>query len=155
MSDQEQGLRAISREYLAARIVIIGGLILAFGVGGYYAYVLRSEIMARRQVVMSEVQHNMAVQSAEEANAQAGEQLCTTALTNVKNFGVIPPFGQLASAEPRKTDVTGRYVCIAVTQVSKYTIAADLVCRNLKNAQCVNVFSVTQDDGTVLYQRHT
>lgn len=155
MSDQEQALRAISREYLMARIVIIGGLILALGVGGYYAYIIRADVMARRQAVLSQVQQVQAVQNAQEANAQAGEQLCTTALNNVKSFGIIPPFGGLASAVPRKTDVTGRYVCIAVTQVSKYTIAADLVCRNLKNAQCVSIFSVTQDDGAVLFQRHT
>jgi hypothetical protein len=32
-------------------------------------------------------------------------------------------------------------------------IAADLVCRDLRDRRCVNLYSVTQDDGTVLYQR--
>lgn len=155
MSNQERELRAISREWAAARIVIIGGFIIALGLGGYFAWIVRQNVVAHRQQVLAQVQQVQAYQNAQEQGQKAAEQLCQTALANAKTFGIVPQFGKLAIPLPQRTDVKGRYVCIAVSQVSKYTIAADAVCRNLANAQCVNVYSVTQDDGTVLFQRHT
>jgi hypothetical protein len=153
MSEQDQGMRAISREWMAARIVVIGGFIIAIGLGTYFAMIVRADIVARRHVALAEVQQGQAVENAQQQTAQAGLDLCTSALNHAKDFGIIPPFGQLASAEPKPSDVTGRYVCLAVTQVSKYTLAADLLCRDLKKPACVMLHSVTQDDGTVLYKK--
>jgi hypothetical protein len=61
--------------------------------------------------------------------------------------------GKLLTQMPRATKVRGRYLCVAGTQVTRYVLAGDLMCRNLKDSRCVSLFSVTQDDGTILYQR--
>ncbi len=155
MAEQEKELRAISREWMAARIVVITGFIVALGVGGYFAYAARQIVMANRHRVLASVQAEQAQENAQEASDVAGEQLCKTALANAKNFGIIPAYGQLIAYTPKKSDVTGRYVCAAATTATKYVIAADLVCRKMDNAQCVDLFRITQDDGTVLYQRHS
>jgi hypothetical protein len=42
--------------------------------------------------------------------------------------------------------------CLAATQVSKYEIQADLLCRTLTNPNCMKLHSVKSDDGTVLYE---
>lgn len=157
MSEQDkarsQAMRAISREWMAARIVVIGGFIIAIGLGAYFAMIVRTNIVARRHAALADVQQSQAIENSQEETAKAGLELCTTALNHAKDFGIVPPFGQLASAEPKPTDVKGRYVCIAVTQVSKYTLAADALCRDLAKPACVMLHSVTQDDGTVLYKK--
>jgi hypothetical protein len=155
MSEQQQDLRAISREWLAARIVVIAGFVLALGAGGYYAWQARQIVTAKREQVLAQVKAEQAQENAQQANDVAGEELCKTALTGAQNFGIIPPYGQLTGYEPRKSDVKGRYICTAATNETKYTIAADILCRNLKNAQCVVLYSVTETDGTVLYQRRS
>ena len=70
-------------------------------------------------------------------------------------FGVVPSYGRLLTLMPRTTDVRGRYVCVAGTDAPKYVLAGDLMCRNLKDSRCVSLFSVSQPDGTVLYQRQS
>ena len=155
MAEQDKNLRAISREWMAARIVVIAGFILALGAGGYFAYEARQIVMANRHRVLAAVQAEQAQENAQETSDVEGEQLCKTALANAKNFGIVPTYGQLTAYTPKKSDVTGRYVCEAATTATKYVIAADLVCRKMDNAQCVNLFSITQSDGTVLYQRHS
>jgi predicted negative regulator of RcsB-dependent stress response len=154
MSEEQHDISALSREWAAARIVIIVGFVLAAGAGGYYAWEARQSVTAQRQELLAGIKAEQAQQNAQEASDAAGEQLCKTALGNAQNFGIIPPYGQLTAYEPKKSDVKGRYVCAAATSESKYLIAADLVCNNLKNTQCVSLFSITEAGGTVLYQRH-
>jgi len=86
-------------------------------------------------------------------DAEAALALCTAALDTSKAYGIVPQFGKLASAGLQVTNVKGRYKCLASTDAARYVIAADLVCRDLRDRRCVNLYSVTQDDGTVLYQR--
>jgi len=154
MSDQQHDLKAISREWAAARVIFIIGFILALGAGGYYAWQARQSVVSQRQQTLAEVKAVQAQENQAEEADQAGQQLCRTALASAKNFGIIPPYGQLAAYEPKKSDVTGRYVCAAATGETKYVIAADLVCRDFKNAKCVILFSITDAEGAVLYQRH-
>jgi hypothetical protein len=80
-------------------------------------------------------------------------QVCTGALANAKNFGIVPQYGQLASARLEQTNVQGRYACLARTPASKYLLVVDLLCRNFKNPRCTSLYNVSQTDGTVLYQR--
>ena len=70
-----------------------------------------------------------------------------------KNFGIVPQYGQLASARLEKTTVQGRYACLATTHSTKYVLIVDLVCRNFKDPRCSSLYNVSQADGAVLYQR--
>ncbi len=155
MSDQEYDLRAISREWMAARIVVITGFVLALGAGGYFAWQAREMVTTHREHALADIKAQQALQDKDDANNQAGQDLCKTALANAKNFGIIAPFAQLTAYTPKESDVKGRYLCGAATGASKYAILADAICRNLKNSQCVALYSVTEGDGTVLYQRRS
>jgi hypothetical protein len=66
--------------------------------------------------------------------------------------GLFPTFGKWSDPDPKATDVQGRYVCQVATPAAKYTIMADLVCSNLGDRRCVELYSVAQGS-TVLYQR--
>ncbi len=147
MSVTEQnaaGQRALSREWLAARIVVVGGLVLAAAVVVFFGWIKPAYLTAP-QLTPEQQQAR--------TNAQAVFDMCTTGVAAAKAFGILPTYGRLASLKVGKTDVQGRYVCVAATQVAKYLVAVELYCRNLKDRRCVSLYSVSQDDGTVLYQR--
>jgi hypothetical protein len=149
MTDQESNQGALAREWLWARITIIGGFVIALAVAGYFAY------RAHTEIANQEAAQQAAVQAQAQVNAKVTLQLCSLALSAAKNFGIVPAYGQLASPKVQKTDVQGRYVCLAATSVTKFLLAADLVCRNLDDPHCISLYSITQDDGTVLFQRKT
>lgn len=155
MSEQQYDLKAISREWAAARVVLIIGFVLALGAGGYFAWEAREMVVSHRQAQLADIKAAQALVNQDQANDQAGVDLCKTALANAKNFGIIAQFAQLTAYTPKESSVKGRYLCGAATGASKYAILADALCRNLKNSQCVNVYSVTEGDGTVLYQRRS
>jgi hypothetical protein len=146
MIEQGAGQRALSREWLAARIVVIGGLVVAAAVAAYFGWI--------KPAYLTPPQPTPEQQEAR-ANAQAVLDMCTTGVAAAKAFGILPPYGRLVSLNVGRTDVQGRYVCQAATQVAKYLVAVELYCRNLKDRRCVSLYSVTQDDGTVLYQRQS
>ncbi len=150
MSEDQTDIAALSREWLAARVVVIGGFAIAIAVALYFAF---RSAPAETPEAQAAAQTQQAAATQEEAEASAEHQLCRMELANAQNYGLIPQFGRLSDPNPQKTDIQGRYVCQAATQAAKYTIAADLVCRNLADPHCVALYSVTQDDGTVLYQR--
>lgn len=154
MSEQQYDLKAISREWAAARIVLIIGFVAALGVGGYFAWQARSVVVADREHTLADIKAEQNLVNQDEAANQAGVDLCKTALSTAKTFGIIAQFAQLTAYTPKESDVKGRYVCGAATGASKYAIVADALCRDLKNQQCVVLYSVTEGDGTVLYQRH-
>jgi len=87
------------------------------------------------------------------AVVQTAAQVCTQALAAAKNFGIVPTYAKSVSMFPLATQVKGRYACEGATDVSRYVIAVDLLCRELKNPRCVALYSVQQRDGTVLYRR--
>jgi hypothetical protein len=149
MTDQEPNQGALAREWLWARITIIGGFVIAIGIAGYFIYRAHTDISNQQAAQQA------AAQAQTQTNAKVALQLCSLALNAAKNFGIVPAYGKLASPKVQKTDVQGRYVCLAATSVTKFLLAADLVCRNLDDQRCVSLYSITQDDGTVLYQRHT
>lgn len=154
MSEHLPDIAALKREWLAARIVLIGGFTLAIAAGAYAGIVWRGKVLQARQQAAAAIAQEQAATAAEQANAGAGAQLCRTALANAQNFGIVPAFAKLVQANPAETKTTGRYLCAAATDSSRFTVAADLVCRDLKNPQCVPLYSVTQNGGAVLYQRH-
>jgi hypothetical protein len=144
VTEQGAGERALSREWLAARIVVIGGLVLAAALVAFFGWIKPTYLTAPQLT---------AEQQEARATALAIRDMCTTGIAAAKAFGILPSYGHLASPNAGRTDVQGRYVCVAGTQVAKYLVAVELLCRDLKDRRCVSLYSVTQDDGTVLYQR--
>jgi len=137
--------RALAREWLAMRIVVIGGFIVAI-IAAIWFGIIVPRVIAPREY-RAALTHQIRNLLTEEA------QVCTTALANAKNFGIVPQYGQLATAQLAATNVQGRYGCLATTHTTKYVLIVDLLCRNLKDARCVSLYNVSQSDGTKLYQR--
>jgi len=154
MSEHEPDIAALKREWMAARIVLIGGFALALAVGTYAGIVWRGSVLHARERAAAAIAQEQAAVTAEQSNAGAGAQLCRMALANAQSFGIVPGFARLTQENPAETKKTGRYLCAAATDSSQFALAADLVCRDLKNPQCVSLYSVTQNGGAVLYQRH-
>ena len=137
--------RALAREWLAIRIIVFGGFAVALVAAIWFGIIVPRVIAPRqlRETLTTRIRTLLT----EEA------QVCTTALTTAKNFGIVPQYGQLASARLAQTNMQGRYACVAATHAAKYVLVVDLLCRNLKDTRCVSLYNVSQTDGTVLYQR--
>lgn len=136
---------ALAREWLAARIIVIGGFAIAFVAAMWFGVIVPQYIAPR------ELRATLTNQIRTLLTAEA--QICTMALSNARNFGIVPQYGQLASARLAQTNVQGRYACVAATHATKYVLIVDLLCRNLKDPRCTSLYNVRQTDGTVLYQR--
>jgi hypothetical protein len=137
--------RALAREWLAVRIIVIGGFLVALAAGLWFGVIYPDYIVPREQ-------HNLLVNRAKHILGEEAA-VCTLTLNNAKNFGIVPQYGQLATLRLSATDVQGRYICVAQTKVAKYLMAVDLQCRDLRSPRCVSLYNVSQADGTVLYQR--
>ncbi|MGB8364741.1 MAG: hypothetical protein ACLQUZ_16740 [Rhizomicrobium sp.] len=85
--------------------------------------------------------------------ARAELAVCSAELARAQAIGVIPQYGRLDSPKLMRTNVEGRFVCVAATHLTKYLIAADLRCNNLADPQCVSVVRIALMDGTVVYSR--
>ena len=144
-SQLEPGTRRwLQWEWRAALITVIGGFVLLIGLIAYVTYSLTHlrqnyENAARKQATI---------------NAEAQLALCTASLTHAKEFGIVPNYGKLTGAL-QLTNVKGRYACTAATAVTTYTMMSDLLCRDLRDARCVALYSVVQQDGTILYRRQS
>jgi hypothetical protein len=146
-SGPDKSQAALSNEWLIARIVLIGGFVIAVAAIVWFGWVQPD--MQRRELLAK-------IEKARHDYAHAAMQLCAVGLSSAKNFGIVPPYGQLYGEKMYSTNVQGRYVCIAATHATHYLVAVDLVCRNLQDTHCVSLFSVVnQHDGTVLYQRQS
>ena len=155
MSDDHHEQSALLREWRVAQITLVVGLVIALGVGGYFIWQSRSK-PSQVPATTTERTQPPVQQTPADINAatlKAGAEICQMALKHATDFGIIPGYSQLAAPQPEGTDVKGRYACVGATPAARYLIAIDLVCRDLKKAECVNLFSVTQEGGAVLYQR--
>ncbi|HEY7976854.1 MAG TPA: hypothetical protein VID67_01565 [Rhizomicrobium sp.] len=160
MTEYDDMKRATAREWAAARIVLIGGFAIAIVVAGYFAWQRHVETVAAQQEQAQQMAALARAQqprpafkeTTQDEKAKGAMLFCAMELVNAKNMGIVPQFGQLASPLPRRTATQGRYACIAATEVSKYVIEADLVCRQINDPKCVHLHSIKSDDGTVLYQ---
>lgn len=137
--------RFLAREWIAVRVVVIGGFLLALAAGLYFGVVYPDFVQPRE---IRTILHNRV-----QAILGAEAQICAMGLNTAKNFGIVPQYGQLTTTRLARTDVQGRYVCIAGTSAAKYLLAVDLVCHDLKNPRCISLYNVSQPDGTVLFQR--
>jgi hypothetical protein len=149
----DANMRGISREWLAARIVVIGGFLIAIAVVAYFTLRPTPQPVAESQPAAPVPQQMTTAEQKANANARDGMMVCAMELVNAKNSGIVPAYGQLASMLPSATAVRGRYVCNAATPAAKYAIAADLLCRNLQDPRCVLLYQIATGKGTVLYRR--
>ena len=149
VNDQDSVQRKLHVEWIAALATIAGGFVIAIAVAAYLTFGAKPQTVNPPQALTpTQIE---AARTA--AYVKLASQVCNLELANAQNFGIVPNFGKLANPLPRATDVQGRYVCIATTGAAKYVIAADLVCKDFRDSRCVSLFSVSQDDGTVLYHR--
>lgn len=146
VSNQEDAHSSLSREWLIARIVVIGGLIVALGAITYFGWA-KPYIAERTRLIAN--------QTRAQALSVAVADICEGGLSAAKNFGIVPVYGRVAAKTVYTTNVQGRYVCVGATPSTRYLVIVDLLCRRLKERRCLSLYSVRQMDGTVLYQRQS
>jgi hypothetical protein len=156
MSQSEPGFRALQREWIAARLVLALGIV---GAGATFTWLWFHRPVAIEPAGSTDAASSATSGSSEggASSANAGSQgqlFCSTTVTVAQSFGIVPPAAK-PDGTPQKTDVQGRYVCVAQGDTTKYTISVDLMCRDLGEQHCFNLFNVTQSDGNVLYQRQS
>lgn len=147
MTDSNDDMRAAAREWRVAMFVVLGGFVIAVAIAAYFA--LRP---APTTTTAIQPPAPLTAEQREAVNARLKMELCNAELSSAKGFGIVPPYGKVVDGL-KNGDQRGRYICTASTGVAKYAIAADLVCAQLLDSRCVNLYSVTSDDGTVLYKR--
>jgi hypothetical protein len=144
MVDQDVNIKALQREWLAARIFAVLVLVALVAVA--------VQVLFYPPLALTSATSDTA--GAEAQRHAAALALCTAALTTTQGFGIVPAYTQLASDMVQGGTVRGRYTCFARTDAAKYQITFDLMCKDLGEAKCLNLYSVTQDGTGTLYQRH-
>jgi predicted negative regulator of RcsB-dependent stress response len=142
---------ALRREWAAARVVIIGGFIVAIAVAGYFAY--RQEQATRALTQANAPQAGLAHKVDPKLLARAELAICSAELVQAQGIGIVPTYGQLATPTLVRGDVPRRFICEAGTHLTRYFIAADIRCNNLADARCVSVFRIALKNGALVYQR--
>ncbi len=142
MNDNEMH-RATAREWLWARIVLIGGAVIAVVVVAAIAF-----WPAPAPIIAPPTQQTQADRDKKDAML-----VCAQELINAKNSTYVPGAAQLVTMYPSETKVRARYTCTAATSAARYVIAADLICRDMMNSRCVRLYDITLANGGLLYRR--
>jgi len=140
MSGSDANMRGLRREWRAAQIFAVIFILLLIAVGALS--------------VLSSGNNQSALQQAALQRQRMAIALCNAALASAEGFALVPGYTKLASDVVQGGSVAGRYTCYAQTDAAKYQITFDLMCRNLDDPKCINLFSVTQDGTGAIYQRH-
>lgn len=93
---------------------------------------------------------NPAAEAERRAEANA---LCTAALSTAKRFGIIPVYTELSGDVVERSETRGRYTCSGHTDAAKYRVTFDLMCKNIDDAKCIELYTVAQDRTGPIYQR--
>lgn len=142
--------RGTEREWLAARIVLVGGFVIAIAVAGYFIWRQhQAEEAANQPVPSSQVQ----TQRLPEDVKTAMMLFCAQELVEGKNVNIVPVDAQLAEKLPRNTNVKNRFACIAHTTATVYFITADYRCPRVTEAKCVRLYDIQTNDGLLIYRR--
>jgi hypothetical protein len=150
MNDEEMG-RATAREWLAARIVLVGGFAVAIAVAGYFVF---RQHQAEQQASLAPQTGIEAPRPQIPADAKTAMMLfCAQELVEGKNINIVPVDAQLAERLPRKTSVANRFACIAHTTAAVYFITADYRCTQVTDAKCVHLYDIQTGDGLLIYRR--
>ena len=154
MSEPEPDFGALKLEWVVARVVLV--LALLGSVAGFFWLGLKPTPVATRAAMSASPAApggtGATASQASSTPSTQGQQFCSSTVSLAQSFGVVPA-GAKPASDPQKTDVTGRYVCLAGGPRTQYTISVDLICRDLSDEHCFDLFNVTGSDGTVLYQR--
>ncbi len=143
--EHEPNIPGLQRDWLAARIVGIAGLLLILAITGLAIVDLLSQQPSPPPPAA------VSPQALAAARRQEDIALCDGALAAAQGLGVLPAFAVRDGDATRPGGVQGRYICNAKTDAAHYAIAFDLACPQL-SAHCIVPFEVTQD-GTSLYRR--
>lgn len=81
----------------------------------------------------------------------SGHAICKVAVERARDYGTLPANAK-QDGSAKSTDVSGRKSCDADADGEKYTVLADLKCKDLKNADCLPIYAVERSDGLSLYQ---
>jgi len=143
MAEHDLNIEGLKREWSAARLF------------AFVAVPLLLAAIVAALVLPSNSLPFLSAGSANSAQRRAADiALCSAALAVTEGFGLVPKFTQLASAVVKEENSRGRYSCLARTGAAKYQITFDLICANLADAKCINLYSVAQDGTGAIYQRH-
>ena len=144
---------ALRREWAAARIVVIGGLVIAVAVAGYFAYQQEQTMRAEQQAALP---HTLAPKRIDpKVLARVELAVCSAELKQAINIGIVPTYGQLASRNLQPGNAERRFICQASTHIAHYFIEADVQCNNLADARCVSIYRIALKDGRLLYDRQS
>ena len=141
--------RGTQREWLAAKIVLVGGFVIAIGVAAYF-------VLAPRFAPDHHMQANLpdSVSHLIPDDAKTAMMLfCAQELVEGKNVNIVPVDAQLAEKLPRNTRVKNRFACIAHTTATVYFITADYRCTQVTNPKCVQLYDIQTNDGLLIYRR--
>jgi len=150
MSQVEQDLRTLRVEWVVARVVFAVGVVASAAIFVWLG--LHRGTFGESGGVTSAI--TQGGESAQTGGQSPAQQFCSSAVGVAQSFGIVPN-GATPAGPPQKTDVTGRYVCVAQNGTAHYTISVDLICRDLGDQRCFNLFTVTQDDGSGIFQRQS
>ncbi|HET7335948.1 MAG TPA: hypothetical protein VFI93_12595 [Rhizomicrobium sp.] len=96
------------------------------------------------------------------SSSQTAElSICNATLARARDYGVVPFAAKLTSEDATALDGDGdaaaqtekRYVCNAAAQESKFAITVGVSCKDMSDAKCFKLYTVKQDDGTLLFNR--
>ena len=152
MTDPEPNLPALRREWLAARVMAVIGVLLLLAVAvliGVSAFYGPPATPTATPVTASPP----AAPDTAQARRQEDIALCDAALATVQTLGLVPAFAARDGDSAAPGNVQGRYICHARTGAARYTLIFDLACTHLGDAKCIVPITISQDPGGVLYQR--
>lgn len=142
MAEHDPNMRGLKLEWLAARLFIVLTVLLLVAAGVTALF------------FPSASAPGVSAASSADQRRAAALAVCSAALTTSQGFGIVPGYTRLASDMVQSGGARGRYTCFAQTGAAKYQITFDLMCDNLADAKCINLYSVTQDGTGAIYQRH-
>jgi hypothetical protein len=134
-------------EWRAAIITLVAVAIVIGGIFGYQAY-RKAQLQHQRDAAIA------AARQRQIALIKTAFGVCQLSLKSAKALNVVPQYTNLVRALPIATRRTGRYVCVAGTNVGHYNLVIDLLCKQVTQSKCVGLVAVVQDDGTMLYRYH-
>jgi len=155
LPEDDNAQRALKREWAAARIVVLGGFVMAIAVAGYFGYRAYQQQRAAQQ---ASIVHTTVVPRIDAKSLHDIEvAVCSAEVSRAKEIGIVPVYGVLASPILMRTNVQRRFICQAQTHLTRYFISADFLCDKLDAAihdpRCVSVYRIVTRDGKLIYVR--
>lgn len=87
------------------------------------------------------------------AESSAPSSTCEAALARVRDYGVVPFDSTLSGDADGKKRDDGHIECGATSGEETYSMLVDLTCDDLSNENCLEIYRVTEGNGTSLFQK--